>query len=174
MGYRLRLHSEIRDWLTDLRGTQPELARRVGEAVVALLDTGERLGPPLVVPVESVFRPPVDPREALDYSYQRQLEGLQKIRRGVAGKDSHGQHQPAACTPSQSPWQAPSPRLALSAELKHIPGRQLPGSTRHGGLVHPTHGRELASKPEPWVLTAGPHVSHAPTVRPALKKAVRE
>lgn len=27
MGYRLRLHSEIRDWLTDLRGTEPELAR---------------------------------------------------------------------------------------------------------------------------------------------------
>ena len=84
MGYRLRLHSEIRDWLTDLRGTEPELARRVGEAVVALLDTGERLGPPLVVPLESVFRPPVDPREALDYSYQRQLEAMQKVRRGVS------------------------------------------------------------------------------------------
>src|SRR5215469_3167687 len=84
MGYRLRLHSEIRDWLTDLRGTEPELARRVGEAVVALLDTGERLGPPLVVPLESVFRPPVDPREALDYSYQRQLEALQKVRRSVS------------------------------------------------------------------------------------------
>jgi phage shock protein A len=84
MGYRLRLHSEIRDWLTDLRGTEPELARRVGEAVVALLDTGERLGPPLVVPLESVFLPPDDPREALDRSYQRQLEALQKVRRGVA------------------------------------------------------------------------------------------
>jgi hypothetical protein len=84
MGYRLRLHSEVRDWLTDLGGTEPELARRVGEAVVALLDTGERLGAPLVVPLESVLRPPDDPREALDYSYQRQLEVLQKVRRGVA------------------------------------------------------------------------------------------
>jgi DNA-binding XRE family transcriptional regulator len=84
MGYRLRLHREIRDWLTDLRSTEPELARRVGEAVVALLDEGERLGPPLVVPLESVFRPPDDPREVLDYSYQRQLEALQKVRRGVA------------------------------------------------------------------------------------------
>jgi hypothetical protein len=84
MGYRLLLHSEIRDWLTDLRGTEPELARQVGEAVVALLDAGERLGPPLVVPLESVFRPPDDPREALDYSYERQLEVLQKVRRGVA------------------------------------------------------------------------------------------
>ena len=79
MGYRLRLHSEIRDWLTDLRDTEPELARQVGEAVVALLDAGERLGPPLVVSLESVFRAPEDPREALDYSYQRQLEALQKV-----------------------------------------------------------------------------------------------
>jgi DNA-binding XRE family transcriptional regulator len=84
MGYRLRLHSEIRDWLTDLRATEPELAHLVGEAVVALLDAGERLGPPLVVPLESVLRPPEDPREVLDYSYQRQLEFLQKVRRGVA------------------------------------------------------------------------------------------
>jgi hypothetical protein len=28
MGYQLRLHREIRDWLTDLRDTEPELARR--------------------------------------------------------------------------------------------------------------------------------------------------
>ncbi len=85
MGYRLQLHSEIRDWLTDLRATEPELGRLVGEAVVALLEAGEILGPPLVVPLESVLRPPEDPREALDYSYQRQLESLQKVRRGVAG-----------------------------------------------------------------------------------------
>jgi len=84
MGYRLRLHREIRDWLTDLRDTEPEFVRRVGEAVVALLDAGDRLGPPLVIPLESVFRPPDDPREALDYSYQRQLEALQKVRHGVA------------------------------------------------------------------------------------------
>ncbi|MGH3398128.1 MAG: PspA/IM30 family protein [Streptosporangiaceae bacterium] len=36
------------------------------------------------MPLESVLRPPDDPREALDYSYQRQLEALQKVRRGVA------------------------------------------------------------------------------------------
>jgi hypothetical protein len=84
MGYRLRLHAEVRDWLTELRGTEPGLAWRVGEAVVALLDTGECLGPPVVVPLESVFRPPDDPREAVDYSYMRQLDALQKVRRGVA------------------------------------------------------------------------------------------
>ena len=84
MGYQLRMHREIRDWLTNLRGGEPELARLTGEAVLALLDAGESLGPPLVVPLESMLRPPVDPREALDYSYQRQLESLTKVRRGVA------------------------------------------------------------------------------------------
>ena len=38
----------------------------------------------LVVPLESVLQRPDDPREALDYSYQRQLESLTKVRRGVA------------------------------------------------------------------------------------------
>ena len=84
MAYQLRMHNEIRDWLTDLRGTQPELARRVCEAVLAMLDAGESLGPPLVVPLESVLRPSDDPREALDLSYQRQLEALTKVRHGVA------------------------------------------------------------------------------------------
>jgi hypothetical protein len=84
MGYQLRMHNEIGSWLTGLRGTAPELARLVGEAVLALLDAGEILGPPLVVPLESALRLPDDPREALDLSYQRQLESLTKIRRGVA------------------------------------------------------------------------------------------
>ena len=84
MSYGLRLHEEIRGWLTDLRDAEPELGRLVGEAIVALLDAGESLGPPLVVALESVLRPPDDPRERLDYSYQRQLEALQKVRRGVA------------------------------------------------------------------------------------------
>src|ERR1700751_597025 len=84
MGYRLRLHGEVREWLTELCRSEPWLAWRVGEAFVALLDTGECLGPPVLVPLESVFRPPEDPREAADYSYMRQLEALQKIRHGVA------------------------------------------------------------------------------------------
>jgi DNA-binding XRE family transcriptional regulator len=84
MGYQLRLHSQIRAWLTDLRGTEPEQARLVGEAMLALIDAGAALGPPLVVSLESVLGQPEDPREALDLSYQRQLELLTKIRRGVA------------------------------------------------------------------------------------------
>jgi phage shock protein A/DNA-binding XRE family transcriptional regulator len=84
MGYRLRLHSQIRAWLTGLRDTEPEQARLVGEALLALIDAGGALGPPLVVPLESVLGQPEDPRETLDRSYQRQLETLTKIRRGVA------------------------------------------------------------------------------------------
>jgi hypothetical protein len=84
MSYPLRMHREVRDWLTGLRDTEPELARQAGEAVLALLDAGSTLGPPLVVPLESLLRRPEDPRHALDCSYQRQLEFLTKVRRGVA------------------------------------------------------------------------------------------
>jgi DNA-binding XRE family transcriptional regulator len=84
MGYQLRLHSQIRAWLTDLRDTEPEQARLVGEALLALIDAGQALGPPLVVSLESVFGQPEDPRETLDLSYQHQLETLTRIRRGVA------------------------------------------------------------------------------------------
>jgi DNA-binding XRE family transcriptional regulator len=84
MGYRLRIHNRVRDWLTDLRGTEPEAARVIGEAVLAMLEAGESLGPPVVLPLESALRSPHDPREALDYAYERQLEILQRVRRGVA------------------------------------------------------------------------------------------
>ena len=83
MSYELRIHDEIRDWLIDLRATEPELARTVGEAVLAMLDAPDSLGPPLVVPLESVLRPPDDPRGALEGSYQRQLDTRTKVRRGV-------------------------------------------------------------------------------------------
>jgi DNA-binding XRE family transcriptional regulator len=83
MGYQLLMHRAVRDWLTNLRDSQPELARLVGEAVLALLDAGESLGPPLVVAPESVIGAG-DPRETLDLSYERQLELLQRVRRSVA------------------------------------------------------------------------------------------
>jgi phage shock protein A/DNA-binding XRE family transcriptional regulator len=84
MGGRLSMHGEIHSWLSGLRSADPQRARLVGEAVLATLDAGRSLGPPLVVPLESVFRPPDDPREALDFSYQRQLDTLQMVRRSVA------------------------------------------------------------------------------------------
>jgi phage shock protein A/DNA-binding XRE family transcriptional regulator len=84
LGYQLRMHHEVRGWLMSLRDTEPELARVVGEAVLALLDAGQILGPPVVLSLDSVLRTAEDPREALDLSYQRQLEALTKVRRGVA------------------------------------------------------------------------------------------
>jgi len=84
MGYQFRMHNEVRAWLTGLRDTEPESARLAGEAVLALLEAGSARGPPLVVPLETVLRQLDDPREALDLSYQRQLEILTKVRRGVA------------------------------------------------------------------------------------------
>jgi len=84
MGYQLRLHSQVRAWLTGLRDTEPERARLVGEAMLALIDAGEALGPPLVVSLESVLGQPEDPRESMDLSYQRRLETLTMVRRGVA------------------------------------------------------------------------------------------
>lgn len=83
MGYELRMHDEIREWLIDLRATEPELARTVGEAVLAMLAAPDSLGPPLVVPLESVLRPPDDPKGALEVSYQRQLDTLTKVHRDV-------------------------------------------------------------------------------------------
>jgi hypothetical protein len=84
MGYQFRMHNEVRAWLTGLCDTEPESARLAGEAVLALLEAGSALGPPLVVPLETVLRQLDDPREALDLTYQRQLEILTKVRRGVA------------------------------------------------------------------------------------------
>lgn len=84
MSYQLQMHAKVHDWLTGLRGTEPEVARLVGEAVLAMLEAGESLGPPLVVPLETALRPPTDPWEALHQSYQRQLEALTKVRRSVA------------------------------------------------------------------------------------------
>ena len=93
MGYLLRMSGEIHDWLTELRASDPPVARRVGEALTALLDEGAALGPPLVgapaadpPPAGSQTEPPLDAYlpDALDRSYQRRLDGMQIIRWRVA------------------------------------------------------------------------------------------
>ena len=58
MGYTLRMHAELRDWLTNLRTAELGLARLVGEAVLALIEAGDSLGPPLVVPPGTGLPPP--------------------------------------------------------------------------------------------------------------------
>jgi DNA-binding XRE family transcriptional regulator len=81
--YRLRMSGEIRDWLADLRGSDPPAAVAVGQALTALIDEGDRLGPPLVVSLARPMRP-ADLAEALDRSYQDRLGRLQIVRRLVA------------------------------------------------------------------------------------------
>jgi len=57
MGYRLQMSAEIRDWLTELRDSDPSTAVLAAQAVAALADAGDRLGPPLVIAVASRLAP---------------------------------------------------------------------------------------------------------------------
>jgi DNA-binding TFAR19-related protein (PDSD5 family)/DNA-binding XRE family transcriptional regulator len=77
------MSAEIREWLADLTVSHPDAALAVGQALVALADMGQDLGPPVVVALES---PPesADPAEALDYSYHRRLDRLQIVRHALA------------------------------------------------------------------------------------------
>ncbi len=89
MGYLLRMSAEIHDWLTDLRASDPEAARLVVTALSALMVEGASLGPPMVSSLAD-SRTLADSwwdmelLEALDLSYQRKLERLQIVRRGLA------------------------------------------------------------------------------------------
>ena len=82
MGYRLQMSAEIRGWLADLRDSDPSAALLAGQALAALAEEGEGLGPPLVCPAD---RPgPEDLQGALDRHYQAWLESLTGMRRRVA------------------------------------------------------------------------------------------
>ena len=79
MGYVLGMSGEIRDWLADLRDSDPSAAAQVGQALVALMDEGARLGPPLVVTLAG-FPVAPDLREELDGVYHARLEQLRDLR----------------------------------------------------------------------------------------------
>ena len=83
MGYRLQMSAEIRDWLTELRDSDPSTAVLAAQAVAALADAGDRLGPPLVIAVASRLAPDELP-SALDRRYQAWLESTNATRRRVA------------------------------------------------------------------------------------------
>jgi hypothetical protein len=65
-GYALGMSGEIHDWLADLRGSDPAVAKRVGQALVTLMEKGARLGEPLVVSTAGAW--PWTLAEALDRS----------------------------------------------------------------------------------------------------------
>jgi len=48
MGYRLRMPTQIRDWLVDLRRRDPSAAMEVCSALIAIVQSNELAGPPLV------------------------------------------------------------------------------------------------------------------------------
>jgi hypothetical protein len=84
MGYQLKMSAEIYDWLSELRDSDPPTAILAAQALTALADGGDRLGPPLVTAVAAV-RPRSDElAPALDQHYQDQLESLTAVRRRVA------------------------------------------------------------------------------------------
>ncbi len=83
MGYRLQMSAEIYDWLAELRGSDPPAAALAAQALAALADDGDRLGPPLVVDVAGRLRPD-ELLSALDRHYQAYLESTTASRRRVA------------------------------------------------------------------------------------------
>jgi DNA-binding XRE family transcriptional regulator len=90
MGDTLWMTDEVRRWLADRCTSDPPLARRTAQAILALLEHGSGLGPPLVVPAPGFASggPGVpeepDPVAALDDAYLRLLEALTTVRRRVA------------------------------------------------------------------------------------------
>jgi hypothetical protein len=83
MGYRLKMSAEIYEWLAELRDSDPPTAILAAQALTALADSGDRLGPPLVTAVA----PRLSANElesALDQNYQARLESMTAMRRRVA------------------------------------------------------------------------------------------
>lgn len=81
MSYRIRVVPEVEVWLQQLRDSDPGAADLVDEALDTLREAGPAWAPPAVVPVAI---PAQETRPDLDFTYQRQLEMLTRVRRGVA------------------------------------------------------------------------------------------
>ena len=84
MGYRLRMSAEIYDWLAELCDSDPPAAILAAQALAALADGGDRLGPPLVTAVAAGRLRPDELLSAVDRHYQAQLESMSAMRRRVA------------------------------------------------------------------------------------------
>ena len=76
MGYRLQMSAEIYDWLAELRDSDPPAAVLAAQALAALADGGDRLGPPLVTAATAARPRPDALLPALDRHYQAQLESM--------------------------------------------------------------------------------------------------
>jgi len=81
-GYALAMSSEIREWLTGLRDSEPTAALVVRQAVAALMNEGAHLGEPVVVFAMGSWGPAL--AEGLERSYREQAERLAVVRGGEA------------------------------------------------------------------------------------------
>src|SRR5499427_818250 len=84
MGDALWMDAEVRGWLAGLCTSDPPLARVTAEAVLALLDQGPWLRPPLLVPAAAPRPGAPAVLSELDDTYQRLLDALTYLRRKVA------------------------------------------------------------------------------------------
>jgi DNA-binding XRE family transcriptional regulator len=81
--YRVRMSSEIRDWLKELADIDPPAAMLAGQALTALIAQGADVGPPLVVPLAGSASPG-ELMELLDLAYAERLERLRDLRQGAS------------------------------------------------------------------------------------------
>ncbi len=89
MDEQLHMAIEVRAWLNELRIADPARSRLAAQAVLALLDEGSALGPPLLVEAGTLMQAR-GPGDRLDRASQRQLELLARVRRGVADVATSG------------------------------------------------------------------------------------
>ena len=75
--------AEVRTWLTGLRSGDPAAARAVGVVTLALLTTGDSLGPPVVRELGQAAGLD-DTHTALDRAYERGLDIMRDVRRAAA------------------------------------------------------------------------------------------
>jgi phage shock protein A len=119
MARRLRMSTELSDWLTELSATEPASAAAVGAGVVAALGADDLAG---IAIVRRVAAEPADPREAADQAYADMLEALQQVRREVAAVASVRRQRAAALDEAVAAGQAGDVRAQLRltlAEAEH-------------------------------------------------------
>ena len=81
-GYALTMSAEIHDWLAGVRGSDPQAAMRVAQALITLMEKGASLGDPLVFSTAGSW--PWALMRELDRGYEERLERLSAMRRNEA------------------------------------------------------------------------------------------
>ncbi|MCT2591267.1 hypothetical protein LHJ74_15360 [Streptomyces sp. N2-109] len=83
MARQVWMTGEVRDWLWALIGAESPLAQHAGGALVALLEQGPSMGPPLVAELPPALALSATEEAGAD-AHQRQLELLHQMRRACA------------------------------------------------------------------------------------------